>query len=29
MHYLDLVSEQWDHALFRLKAFVEDEPAGG
>ncbi len=22
--YLDLVSEQWDHALTRLKAFVED-----
>jgi DNA-binding transcriptional ArsR family regulator len=21
--YLQLVSEQWDHALFRLKAFVE------
>lgn len=25
-HYLDLVSEQWDQALDRLKAFVEDEP---
>jgi DNA-binding transcriptional ArsR family regulator len=22
--YLDLVSEQWDHALSRLKSFVED-----
>jgi DNA-binding transcriptional ArsR family regulator len=22
--YLDLVSEQWDHALARLKSFVED-----
>jgi DNA-binding transcriptional ArsR family regulator len=22
--YLDLVSEQWDQALFRLKSFVED-----
>lgn len=22
--YLDLVSEQWDHALSRLKAFVEE-----
>ena len=22
--YLDLVSQQWDHALSRLKAFVED-----
>ena len=22
--YLDLVSEQWDHALARLKAFVEE-----
>ncbi|MGH6820364.1 MAG: transcriptional regulator, partial [Methylocella sp.] len=22
--YLDLVSEQWDQALARLKAFVED-----
>ena len=22
--YLDLVSEQWDAALFRLKSFVED-----
>jgi DNA-binding transcriptional ArsR family regulator len=22
--YLDLVSEQWDQALFRLKAFVEE-----
>jgi DNA-binding transcriptional ArsR family regulator len=22
--YLDLVSEQWDNALFRLKSFVED-----
>jgi hypothetical protein len=21
--YLDLVSEQWDHALSRLKSFVE------
>jgi hypothetical protein len=24
MEYLDLVSEQWEHALFRLKKFVED-----
>jgi DNA-binding transcriptional ArsR family regulator len=23
-HYLDSVSEQWDQALARLKAFVED-----
>ncbi len=23
-HYLDLVSEQWDQALARLKAFLED-----
>jgi DNA-binding transcriptional ArsR family regulator len=23
-HYLDLVSEQWDQALSRLKSFVED-----
>ena len=22
--YLDIVSEQWDHALARLKSFVED-----
>ena len=22
--YLDFVSEQWDHALSRLKSFVED-----
>jgi DNA-binding transcriptional ArsR family regulator len=22
-HYLDFVSEQWDHALARLKSFVE------
>jgi DNA-binding transcriptional ArsR family regulator len=22
--YLDFVSEQWDHALARLKAFIED-----
>jgi DNA-binding transcriptional ArsR family regulator len=25
--YLDLVSEQWDRALFRLKSYVEDEGA--
>jgi len=24
-HYLDLVSEQWDQALTRLKSFVESE----
>ena len=24
--YLDTVSRQWDDALLRLKAFVEDEP---
>jgi DNA-binding transcriptional ArsR family regulator len=24
-HYLDHVSEQWDNALARLKAFVEDK----
>jgi DNA-binding transcriptional ArsR family regulator len=24
MEYLDLVSEQWEHALLRLKTFVED-----
>ena len=23
-HYLDYVSRQWDHALARLKAFVEE-----
>jgi len=23
-HYLEFVSEQWDHALARLKAFVEE-----
>jgi DNA-binding transcriptional ArsR family regulator len=23
-HYLEIVSEQWDHALARLKSFVED-----
>ena len=22
--YIDSVSEQWEHALFRLKSFVED-----
>ncbi|HEY6488776.1 MAG: metalloregulator ArsR/SmtB family transcription factor [Terracidiphilus sp.] len=25
--YLDLVSEQWDQTLARLKSFVEDEPS--
>lgn len=25
--YLDLVSEQWDRTLARLKSFVEDEPS--
>jgi hypothetical protein len=23
-HYLDLISKQWDEALGRLRAFVED-----
>lgn len=27
--YLDVVSRQWDHALSRLKSFVETEARGG